>query len=348
VSTTLRPVGYYAAALRSELPPEVFRRVPRRLWWLPLHLGIVAGAFLLIAQGPGHPTRMMLALLAGHSLGCLSLLGHEIMHGVVVKGRWSLRLLGGLCMVQYGLLPGAWMAWHNHWHHGKTQLPGSDPDCAGTVDIYRFSPALRAVYGFMPGARTLRSCLFMFVNFSLHSARVLFTVPILPRRTLIPARVYMVTVLSLWFLAACLQGVGGLVYLLVLPLAISNALMMSYIATNHFLSPLSEGENDPLVNSLTVRTFRLIELLHLQFNFHVEHHVFPAVSPSHARTIAAALKRRWPDRYQEMEHGRALLLLYRTPRLYQSRNVLLCPRTGRQWRLGSGGPAPMIDRSPVG
>jgi fatty acid desaturase len=104
---------------------------------------------------------------------------------------------------------------------------------------------------------------------------------------------------------------------------------MSYIDTNHLLCPLTRNVNDPLANSLTVRSPGYIEALHLQFGFHVEHHVFPTMSGVHLPRLAAVIKETWPDRYNEMAHAKAIALLYGTPRIYQSDSVLVDPRTGR-------------------
>lgn len=40
---------------------------------------------------------------------------------------------------------------------------------------------------------------------------------------------------------------------------------------------------------------------------------------------------RWPERYQSMPWGRALLALHRTARVYENETTLIDPRTGRTW-----------------
>jgi fatty acid desaturase len=109
--------------------------------------------------------------------------------------------------------------------------------------------------------------------------------------------------------------------------AVANFIMMSYVATNHFISPLTEEINDPLINSLTVRSHPVLEALHLNNNYHVEHHVLPYVNPVHAAVVAGKLKELWPDKYQEMSHFQALRRVYQSPRFYESDFVLVNPRT---------------------
>jgi fatty acid desaturase len=102
---------------------------------------------------------------------------------------------------------------------------------------------------------------------------------------------------------------------------------MTYILTNHSLSPLTDV-NDPLLNSLSVTAPRFVEILHLNFGYHVEHHIFPSMSSRHAPALRRTLRLRYPHRYQSMTLGRALLCLFRTPRVYKDSVTLLDPRSG--------------------
>ncbi len=90
----------------------------------------------------------------------------------------------------------------------------------------------------------------------------------------------------------------------VLPLLVANAIVMGFILTNHSLSPLTHV-NDPLMNSLSVTTPRLVEWLTLGFGFHVEHHLFPAMSARHAPEVCAWLRAHYPRKYQSMPLLRA-------------------------------------------
>jgi len=55
------------------------------------------------------------------------------------------------------------------------------------------------------------------------------------------------------------------------------------------MSPLT-SVNDPLLNSLSVTAPRVLERLHLDFGFLVEHHLFPAMSPRHAREVCEVVR----------------------------------------------------------
>ncbi len=136
-----------------------------------------------------------------------------------------------------------------------------------------------------------------------------------------------------WLLVGALAfvlGPASFLLAFVLPLIVGNAIIMSFILTNHNLSPQTKI-NDPLVNSLSVSGPRFIEWLTLGFGFHVEHHLFPAVSGRYAREVASAVRLRWPERYQSLPYFRALLLLHRSPRVYETDTLLVDPTSGSVW-----------------
>jgi fatty acid desaturase len=127
-------------------------------------------------------------------------------------------------------------------------------------------------------------------------------------------------------------------FVFVLPLLVANAIVMSFILTNHSLSPRVEI-NDPLVSGLSVTAPRWIEWVTLRFGYHVEHHLFPAMSSRHARTVRELLCERWPERYKSMPLRKALRELHRTARIYKDAVTLIDPRTGDEFPTLMPGPA---------
>jgi len=79
-----------------------------------------------------------------------------------------------------------------------------------------------------------------------------------------------------------------------------------------------------------VTTPRLVAWLTLGFGFHVEHHLFPAMSARHAPTVRAFLRERWPERYKSMSLRDALGSLHRGARVYKTATTLFDPRTGAE------------------
>jgi fatty acid desaturase len=328
-------IQHYAREVRAHVPRAVFERDPWRLLWLPVHLGVILGLAIYVVRGaPPWYVAVVCALIAGHSWGCLGFLAHETMHHAVVRSRAVEKVVAGVGFAPYCLSPTLWSAWHNQAHHGHTGKAVVDPDGYGTLGFWRKSAVVRALETIAPGSGYARSGIFLFVWFSVHSLLVL---TFHSRRNDYYARisrraVYMESgaMLALWVAVFALVGPYAFVFVYVLPLLVANATIMSYIATNHFLNPLTET-NDPLANTLSVTAPRWLERLHLQFGYHVEHHLFPMVSGRHAPAVRDALVRLYGDRYLSMPHARALRLLYTRPKLHATPDTLIDPRTMRMF-----------------
>jgi len=324
-------VQQYARAVRQHLPATVFQRTPGRVLWLPLHLGIIVGLATYVVRGaPPWYVAVLCAVLAGHSWGCLGFLAHEALHHAVVKSRTAERLIGYAGFGLYGLSPTLWTVWHNQAHHGNTGKPVVDPDGYGTLGFWQKSAVVRTLEKIAPGSGYARSGAFLFVWFSIHSFLVLvFHSQRNDYYTRASRRVvYTESAAMLLFWTGVFFWVGAYAFLFiyVLPLLVANAVVMSYIATNHFLNPLTEV-NDPLANTLSVTSPRWLERLHLQFGYHVEHHIFPMMSGRHFPAVRNVLRRSYGDRYLTLPHGRALQLLYTRPKLHGTHDTLIDPRT---------------------
>ncbi|HET9933018.1 MAG TPA: fatty acid desaturase, partial [Polyangiaceae bacterium] len=171
--------------------------------------------------------------------------------------------------------------------------------------------------------------------FSVQSTHMLFgaeTLGILSRREQLKAFRGTLLAVAFWTGLGFIVGPAAFLFCFVVPLLVANAIVMSFIFTNHSISPLTDV-NDPLANSLSVTLPRWLEWLTLGFGFHVEHHLFPAMSARHARRVHDVLVARWPKQYRSLPLGRALRLLYRSPRVYKTHSLLFDPRSGREWPI---------------
>ena len=80
--------------------------------------------------------------------------------------------------------------------------------------------------------------------------------------------------------------------------------------------------NDPLINSVSLRVPKLFDLLHLNFSYHTEHHIFPAMNSDYYPVLQELLKTHYPERFNLVNGEQAWHLLMQTPRHYQSDHVL--------------------------
>ena len=317
----------YADALAGRIPANLFEPVLSRVLWLPTHGLVVAVCTILIVDAPLNlATRLGLSVVDGLSVSCLGILAHEILHGLIVERFWLRRVLGTLCLAPLGLGPLLWMIWHN-LHHANTQNPERDPDNWGTAQSI---PADR-VMGKLRWLTNPRTWLFPFLlatGVTGHAAALLIGL----RKEMTPHQRMMTlvefgAVWLFWLSLGLWLGWINLVFFFCIPLLLANVLINSFVITNHFLSPLDDGD-DPLASSLTVTIHPWLEWILLNFNYHAEHHLFPGMSSKYAPLVSALLKETWPERYHQLPFGKAVRAVWITPRLYYDRTQLIDTRTG--------------------
>lgn len=324
-------IAGYASAVRPELPPEAFVPARSRLLWLPVHVAIIATLAWAIPHLPA-PLVPVASLVIGIAMAFVAFLGHEVLHGAVVRGRLAIKLVGWICMLPFTLSPTLWTNWHNRVHHVHCAQVGRDPDMYPTETEYReqvFARLMADYFGL--GGRRWRSVFALLLGFTGQSQQMLWHargLGILTPRQWRRALLEFGLGVAVWTAIAFAVGGAAFIFVYAIPLVVANVIAMSFILTNHCLSSLTPDENDPLVNSLSVTLPRALEWLSLDFGYHVEHHVLPAISARHHRRVRAILLERFPERYQTMPLLRALRHLYRSGRVYRDASTLLDPRTG--------------------
>ncbi|HEY1817765.1 MAG TPA: fatty acid desaturase [Kofleriaceae bacterium] len=313
------------------LPAAVFAPARWRLLRAPLHVAVAIVTIVAIGRAwLPWPLVPIASVVIGVNFACLTFLAHETLHGGVTRMRWLQVVVGCLGFMPFAVSPRLWTAWHNRDHHANAQMP-EDPDGYPTLDRYLARATTRfSVDQFSIAGRRWRGILCLVLGFTVQSAGQLFTSPALSARERRRAMAESIAMLAVWATLALAIGLVPFVFAYVVPLLVANACVMAFIVTNHSLSPRVELD-DPLISSLTVTTPRALDWLTLGFGFHVEHHLFPAMSTSHARTVRAELLARWPDRYQSMPLTEALLRLHRTARVYKRATTLFDPRTAREY-----------------
>lgn len=331
----LRSMGAYARELRPKLSPEAFEPARSRVLWLPVHTAVIIAATWALATGRvPWPLWPVMSLVIGASFAGVVFLGHETLHGAVVRGRWAIRIVGWLTFLPFCLSPQLWMGWHNRVHHNHTGKIGVDPDMYPTLDEYRSHKTAKIMSDhFGIGRRRvlgLFSLPFGFIGQSAQVLRRAHRVGILSARLHRRALLETGLGIAFWATIAVVIGFVPFVFAWVLPFLVANTIVMAFIVTNHNLSPLTDV-NDPLVNSLSVTLPRALEWLTLDFGFHTEHHVFPTISTRHGREIRALLRAHHGGRYQSMSLVDALVALHRTARVYLDHTTLIDPKTGQTW-----------------
>ncbi|MCB7162459.1 fatty acid desaturase [Bacillus subtilis] len=334
----LHTFGWYAAKISPLLPEEAFKPVPSRLIGGAIYLIIVITGILVISL---FKLPAILSILISFILGCsfagMGFLGHEILHGTVVKKSWLRDLLGGVSLWPLCIGPALWRKWHNMNHHVHTQHHEKDPDAWANMDALSKTTFFRGIYRLPYWFRTSVSIMILTIQLTLVSIRafILFIKDFNPKNR---RKVWFQLLLPwvTWIILLFITGPLKWFFAFLLPLAIGNFIVMSYTSTNHGLNPLT-SVNDPLANSLTVTVPKWVNVLHFNFPYHTEHHIFPTVNPKFYPLVQQHIKELWADRYHEMPFGKALLAIFITPRVYYQDKELIDPRNGYVYgSLGNG------------
>lgn len=311
----------YRAILKRELPARYLKPDNLHLLWLIPH-GIAIGVCLwVMARHFQWSFAPILALVIGHSFGCLGFVAHETCHGGAIKDRRLRDLLTAIAFSPFGVGPHVWNRWHNAEHHGHTQNIHLDPDRLFHVSEYRNRGLLYWLHRVSPVLRNIAIFSFFSLLMTVHNIAMMVKFLRDPETTGRSRWVIALQFLapkSFWIGLTLINGWPVLLMGYVLPLLVANAMVISYIATNHFLNPLAD-ESDVLAGSLSVtlpRWLGWLDIAHCRFGAHVAHHLFPTAPSRHARKIERHVARLWPDRFHTMQFRQALKLLWKTPWVY--------------------------------
>jgi fatty acid desaturase len=333
-ATDLVARSTYVRALRPELPAGAFDPATSRLLLIPIYASVAILAIVAVALHwlPWFLVPV-LSLVIGVAFSCLTFIAHEAVHGGIVRNRTARHLIGGLGFLPFAVSPRLWAAWHDRVHHANANLE-NDPDMYPTLAEYKGSARIRFfVNTFSLGARRVRGALSLILGFTVQSVNQLVSarrVGFLDAKGFRRALTETVLGVAFWTVVAVLVGFPEFLFVFVVPHLIANAMVMSFILTNHSLSPRVEID-DPLASGVSVTGPKWFERLTLMFGYHVEHHLFPAMSSRHAPLVRDLLREKWPERYQSMPHLEALRALHRTARLYKDAVTLVDPKHGDEY-----------------
>lgn len=324
-------LAFYNRKLTPHLPVHFFKRTPARTLFAPFFIGLnVLLIFAVLTLDMHWSLKVLAGFLIGQFNAGLAFISHETSHGQHISKKSAQDFLVLFAFSPFMISPTYWRFWHNRLHHGNTQYILKDPDAFPNMTVYRQSKFLQRLISWTPGSRTFRSYFYFFFWFSLQATlnQVYLRFGNKMWDEMNHKRVTAEYAFQALLMAAYVYFIGSAapLYLIVIPFMIQNYTVMSYISTNHNISPLTKV-NDPLVNSLTVTTNPLFDFFHLNFGYHVEHHIFPRMSGAYTKKVHCEIKKMFPDTYQCMPKIRALKLLYKTSRIYKNPTTLINPKT---------------------
>lgn len=336
------PIPNYRQQVRRALPDHYFKPDFVNLAWFPVHLGIIAGAWYLLANHFSWWLAPILALVVGHTFACMGFLAHDVAHGASLRNPRMRDILAGIGFSPLWIGPYLWRKWHNADHHNNTQIEGLDPDHLLTMEHYERNAILQFLYRLSPLLRNLvifGSFSFRMTQHQLNMLRHYLVDKDTTNRERAVMIAQAIAPAAFWIGLSSVFGGAVLVWGYLIPMLVGNFVAISYIATNHFLNPLAD-ERDVLATSLTVtlpKGLRWLDPWHQNFGAHVAHHLFPQAPARHARKIEEKIAELFPDRYHSMDIFKALKLLWDTPWVYENHTTFIDPRRGdREPTLGHG------------
>jgi fatty acid desaturase len=333
----------YAKRIRPLLPPEAF--LPDRSKVLVLLINLT---ILLLGWGiAAHLDRWSVSLLwlylpvtliMGNSVVVLLFSSHDLMHTGIIKNPYGLRMISLLGLTMLWMPPTLWKILHNRVHHNQTNSLG-DPDRnylsqqpntwgkwiqnlftpSQTVNRFCLMIGMASAWGIYT-FRNLTSVL-LFNNGDVRYVPASFKVRMEERRA-IALESLVIFVLHFSVLAYLQFHPLKLILSYFLPIALGYAGIIFYVYTNHMLCPMA-SINDPLVNSVSIKVPKLFDLLHLNFSYHAEHHIFPGLNSDYYPIVQDLIKIHYPERSDYiLEASEAWRLLLQTPRQYKNETTL--------------------------
>lgn len=343
----LHTASYYAQKVTPNLPKAAFKRAPIRLLGGFAYLAFFITSAVLIAKGLPWYYCLPLSVLMSQALSGMGFLSHEILHGHVVKQAWMRNSLGALFFAHFGLSPLLWRKWHNMTHHAHTQHPHDDPDAMGTLDDLFQQPGLQKFNQMPQWVRStilFGSFLGFFSVFCILKLKE-FWPEATPAERRQMVRETVIPYLG-WFALLLLVGPVAWFWIYLVPLALANFTVITYITTNHHLNPHTEV-NDPLANSLSVTVPRWMDVLHFNFSYHTEHHLYPGMSAKWAPLVKAEINKQFPGLYNELPLWKAMVFIWKTPRVYHNDTELVDIKTGVAYpTMGHGMTADHLEAKP--
>jgi fatty acid desaturase len=334
---TLIHQSAYAKKLRPLLPPNAFEPDPSKLAILLINLGILLLGWGIADYLDRWPVYLLglylpLAAIMGNSIIVLLFSSHDLMHGSVQKKSRLTYPIAFLGLSMLLMPPTQWKSLHNLVHHNTTNsLADPDrnylfqqPDTWGKWIQNLFVPSVEVnplwlIVG-MAGSWLVHnfrnvSSVLLFNDKSVDYVPAAFTVSAKDRLTI-----------ALECLGILGIHLGVLFYLdfnpikialaYILPIALGHAGAMFYIYTNHMGCQMT-SINDPLINSASLRVPKIFDLLHFNFSYHTEHHIFPSINSDYYPMVQELLNVHYPDRMNLIDAGEAWRLLMETPRHYK-------------------------------
>ena len=238
--------------------------------WAALLAGTGTAAFVSLKRRSGWAVAAFAAFGALYG-GSADARWHENGHGTAFKAKWANDAVYRVASFMLLREPTLWR-WSHFRHHSDTIIVGRDPEISFPRPS-KLVPLLLNYLNLLNGPRMLRRTVQHAVGRIDGTTRELVPSEDLPRLVR-EARVHVV-VLGAALATACISGTIVPLLFAGLPSFYGAWLVVFFGITQH--AGLREDVLDHRLNTRTVYMNPMFRFLYLNMNYHLEHHLFPAV-----------------------------------------------------------------------
>jgi len=326
----------YAKKLRPLLPAEAFVPNINQVWILLINILIlIVGWAIASYLDRWNPYYLWLFLpitiVMANSIIVLLFSTHDLLHCPAISNPRLRQLVSLLGFTMLWMPPTLWKSVHNREHHNKTNSE-QDPDRnylysqpnnwgkwiqnvfvpSSEVNPFLLTIGMAHAWG-VHVFRNLTSVLF-FNDKNAQYPVFAFSISEKDRQKIVGELIAIIS-LHVAILLSLQFSPVKLLLAYFLPIWIGHAGLMFYIYTNHMLCRMT-SVNDTLINSLSIRVPKIFDLLHINFSYHTEHHIFPSMNPNYYPMVQELLLTHYPDRFNLMDADKVWKLMLKTPRHY--------------------------------
>lgn len=334
------PRSEYTRALRKHLPEECFKPDTMHIFHYLTSMAVFLGGMYIVLNTPSIPLKALVSIVMGIALASLTFILHDLQHGSIIASRkisYPIAISIGL----FNLFPPLfWQRIHN-LHHSRTgdfddpdrsYIKAEEPQSFLDKFIYRTRISSESISPIVSLFLTCTGFFWYFLGNVLSVFDIKFDIFDVKEKKkyartkgLFKGKLISMIFIELFailgFQAFLLFGVASgnfvnYLFMSVIPVAIAHFIAMMYIHTNHFLSPLTGPVDDPLLNSLSIKDYKISDKVFSNFSYHVEHHLFPAMGSVHYPKVRKLLLELYPERFQLVPTLEAIKMLFNTPRVY--------------------------------
>lgn len=297
--------------IRSEISTESFKARPIELLAIFWILFCFVVSYYLLIQN-FLLVKILGSLLIGYSFSAMAFLFHDLRHGGVIKNKHIINFLSQFLIWPCLISSHFWDFWHNQLHHKYNLIENRLLKEYPTDSFFKktfwgkiikwISPPENGFFGFIylffwyvPYVVLVQTLL----SFQLNRFKDL------KRKIVI---VEFVGALLFWVIFLRIFSQHSLIFTIFIPLSFLSYCLSSYVVTNHH--PKLIDANSMNVNACTVEVSQFMNLVHFNFSYHTEHHLFPEVNPYYLPKISKLLKQNFPENYFSLKKYEALKKIY--------------------------------------